>query len=563
MDRSRMKGLASRRLERPAASSCSSAEDSVSPSASSLFTRSLDLPPTSFRIGGGEGEMDRICQTLGIASPDDFGIPVEVWEASRKRSSSDVLPRLRSLGLDSLKIQAEEVGEAYSRCIVAGSSAERDDTESTRPESSELKEWNTSLVDLTRIGLVQSTGFSATAEGSGIKGIRPPLLKPPPPMKLPPPIDPRCSSWDFLRSFAPDSGPGRSSEANQRPVSSSSSDDGYSEEKVGGDAEKEETKADRHDKGSALQSGDTADESCSFTTNDCDTSSTMSPSPNYPPLSIITSWQKGQRLGQGSFGTVYEGIAGNGDFIAIKEVSLLDQGSQAQECIQQLEWEITLLSQLNHPNIVRYRGTCRDGSNLYIFLELVSKGSLLSLYKTYQLGDSQVSAYTRQILHGLKFLHDQGFIHRDIKCANILVHANGLVKLADFGLAKVTKLNDIKSCKGTPFWMAPEVINRKTNDGYGRSADIWSLGCSVLEMLTGQIPYSGLEPAQALFRIGRGELPPVPNTLSPEARDFILQCLNVNPDERPSAAELLNHPFVRRPLQSPPGSGSQHLGGQG
>jgi mitogen-activated protein kinase kinase kinase 1 len=164
--------------------------------------------------------------------------------------------------------------------------------------------------------------------------------------------------------------------------------------------------------------------------------------------------------------------------------------------------------------------------------------------------------YTRQILDGLKYLHDKGFIHRDIKCANILVDANGAVKLADFGLAKVSKFNDIKSCKGTPFWMAPEVINRKDSDGYGSPADIWSLGCTVLEMCTGQIPYSDLEPVQALFRIGRGTLPEVPDTLSLDARLFILKCLKVNPEERPTAAELLNHPFVRRPLPSVGSGGS-------
>jgi mitogen-activated protein kinase kinase kinase 1 len=193
---------------------------------------------------------------------------------------------------------------------------------------------------------------------------------------------------------------------------------------------------------------------------------------------------------------------------------------------------------------------------LYIFLELVSQGSLLKLYQRYQLRDSVVSMYTRQILDGLKYLHDKGFIHRDIKCANILVDASGAVKLADFGLAKVSKLNDIKSCKGTPFWMAPEVINPKRTDGYGSSADIWSLGCTVLEMLTRKIPYCDLEnPVQALFRIGRGVLPEIPDTLSPDSQDFILKCLKVNPEERPTATELLNHPFVRRPLSSS-GSGS-------
>ncbi|KAG7557090.1 Protein kinase-like domain superfamily [Arabidopsis suecica] len=277
--------------------------------------------------------------------------------------------------------------------------------------------------------------------------------------------------------------------------------------------------------------------------------------------SIITSWQKGQLLGRGSFGSVYEGISGDGDFFAVKEVSLLDQGSQAQECIQQLEGEIALLSQLQHQNIVRYRDTAKDGSNLYIFLELVSQGSLLKLYQRYQLRESVVSLYTRQILDGLKYLHNKGFIHRDIKCANILVDTNGAVKLADFGLAKVSKFNDIKSCMGTPFWMAPEVLNWKDSDGYGSPADIWSLGCTVLEMCTGQIPYSDLEPVQALFRIGRGTLPEVPETLSLDARHFILKCLKVNPEERPTAAELLNHPFVRRPLPSMGSGGSGGSGG--
>ncbi|KAL5554557.1 hypothetical protein UlMin_041958 [Ulmus minor] len=255
----------------------------------------------------------------------------------------------------------------------------------------------------------------------------------------------------------------------------------------------------------------------------------------------ITSWQKGELLGRGSFGSVYEGIAEYGFFIAVKEVSLLDEGSQ--ESIYQLEQEIALLSQFEHENIVQYFGTDKDESKLYIFLELVTKGSLQSLYQKYTLGDTQVSFYTRQILQGLNYLHDRNVIHRDIKCANVLVDANGSVKLADFGLAKVTKLNDVKSSKGTPFWMAPEVVNTK-KQGYGLPADIWSLGCTVLEMLTRKFPYSELEGFQALFRIGHGVPPSVPDSLSNDARDFIWKCLQVNPDARATAAELLNHSFV-------------------
>ncbi|GKU87703.1 hypothetical protein SLEP1_g2062 [Rubroshorea leprosula] len=251
----------------------------------------------------------------------------------------------------------------------------------------------------------------------------------------------------------------------------------------------------------------------------------------------------------------------DGFFFAVKEVSLLDQGSQGRQSIFQLEQEIELLSQFEHENIVQYYGTDKDESKLYIFLELVTKGSLLNLYQRYNLRDSQVSFYTRQILHGLKYLHDRNVVHRDIKCANILVDANGSVKLSDFGLAKATKLNDVKSCKGTAFWMAPEVVNLR-NQGYGLAADIWSLGCTVLEMLTREVPYSHLECMQALFRIGKGEPPPVPDSLSKDARDFILRCLQVNPNNRPTAVQLLHHPFVKRPPPTPSGSASPYLGRQ-
>ncbi|KAK1556852.1 hypothetical protein Q3G72_013413 [Acer saccharum] len=256
----------------------------------------------------------------------------------------------------------------------------------------------------------------------------------------------------------------------------------------------------------------------------------------------ITSWKKGKLLGCGSFGSVYEGFSDDGFSFAVKEVSLLDPSSRGQ-----LEQEIALLSRFKHENIVRYLGTDKDESKLYIFLELATEGSLRNLYQRYHLTDSQVSAYARQILHGLKYLHDRNVVHRDIKCANILVDASGYVKLADFGLAKATKLKEVKSFQGTAFWMAPEVVNNE-NKGYGIQVDIWSLGCTVLEMLTRQFPYSPLEWQQALFQIGRGVLPPIPDHLSKDAREFILKCLQTNPSDRPTAAQLLDHSFVKRPL---------------
>ncbi|TVU01727.1 hypothetical protein EJB05_52813, partial [Eragrostis curvula] len=273
-----------------------------------------------------------------------------------------------------------------------------------------------------------------------------------------------------------------------------------------------------------------------------DTEYFFSPSPHRRFKRTITSWLKGQHLGSGSFGSVYEAISDDGFFFAVKEVSLMDQGLNAKQRIVQLEHEIALLSRLEHENIVQYFGTDKGDGKLYIFLELVTQGSLAALYQKYHLQDSQVSAYTRQILNGLHYLHQRNVLHRDIKCANILVDASGLVKLADFGLAKeMSILSQAKSSKGTIYWMAPEVAKAKP---HGPPADIWSLGCTVLEMLTGKVPYPDMEWTHALLKIGRGIPPEIPSTLSEDARDFIERCVQKNPNDRPSAAQLLEHPFI-------------------
>ncbi|KAJ3695932.1 hypothetical protein LUZ60_001309 [Juncus effusus] len=259
----------------------------------------------------------------------------------------------------------------------------------------------------------------------------------------------------------------------------------------------------------------------------------------------IHKWMIGESLGRGSFGTVYSAINHDGFFFAIKEI-FIDQGINAKQAMIPLEQEVSLLSRLQHENIVQYYGTEQKEGKLYIFLELVTQGSLASLYRKYQLQDSQVSAYTRQILYGLNYLHQRNVLHRDIKCANILVDSSGCVKLADFGLAKeIDILIQAKSCKGSVYWMAPEVAKSRP---YGPSADIWSLGCTVLEMLTGKLPYPDTEWMPALFKIGRGERPPIPATLSEDARDFIDKCLQVNAGNRPSAVDLLKHPFLKRSL---------------
>ncbi|KAJ6370454.1 hypothetical protein OIU76_028686 [Salix suchowensis] len=154
-----------------------------------------------------------------------------------------------------------------------------------------------------------------------------------------------------------------------------------------------------------------------------------------------------------------------------------------------LENEITVLKRLDHENIIQCYGTEKDGEMLYIFLELVSQGTLEQAYKNCCFKESQVSHYTRQILQGLRYLHSCNAVHGDLKCANILVTELGRIKLADFGLSKSMEdhSQSLKLGLGSSYWMAPEVANRK-RVGYGFPSDIWSLGCTLTEMSTRKHP---------------------------------------------------------------------------
>ncbi|CAI9287137.1 unnamed protein product [Lactuca saligna] len=575
-------------IDYDASTSSSSSSSSSSHGGSAHRTRSLDIAllsdRTSFRIGGIDGEVDLICRSLGLSGPEDFEIPVAAWKARKASIPTDAdsppsfkfpdpaqnaTRKSQGSGLSKIfgskvKVNDDEV-KRESECsrLPHAEEARVFRTDEVEERDDDVNEWGINEVKCvtgpqlgTGVGLVNAEsspvfdddGACKSREKrhvevqSGIKGVRPPLLAPPPGIsKSRVVVDNLGSSWELIRGFANDDS------ASAGPIGIIGASDEYANidvhEQIG-------VKEENQNRGITLGNDDIVSPSSSNTLDDEDedeissnaaTELEDSDSPNGPLR--YKNWQKGDFLGRGSYGTVYEGFTEHGIFFAVKEVSLLDEGSQGQQSIVQLEQEISLLSQFKHENIVRYLGTDTGDGKLYIFLELVTKGSLASLYQKYHLGDSQVSVYTRQILSGLSYLHERNVVHRDIKCANILVDVTGSVKLADFGLAKATKLNDIKSCKGTPYWMAPEVVNRK-NNGYGLAVDIWSLGCTVLEMLTRKIPYSHLEGMQALFRIGRGEPPPIPETLSVEAQDFIVKCLQVDPNNRPTAAQLLMHPFV-------------------
>ncbi|KIW85766.1 hypothetical protein Z517_01158 [Fonsecaea pedrosoi CBS 271.37] len=254
----------------------------------------------------------------------------------------------------------------------------------------------------------------------------------------------------------------------------------------------------------------------------------------------LKDYQLGDCLGKGAFGSVYRALNwGTGETVAVKQIKLADLPKSELRVIM---LEIDLLKNLDHPNIVKYNGFVKTPETLNIILEYCENGSLHSISKNFgRFPENLVALYMSQVLQGLVYLHDQGVIHRDIKGANILTTKQGLVKLADFGVASRTTGLHESSVVGTPYWMAPEVIELT---GATTASDIWSLGCTVIELLDGKPPYHNLQPMPALFRIVNDDHPPLPQGASPAVLDFLMQCFQKDPNLRVSAKKLLKHPWI-------------------
>ncbi|KAJ3040330.1 hypothetical protein HK097_002584, partial [Rhizophlyctis rosea] len=266
-------------------------------------------------------------------------------------------------------------------------------------------------------------------------------------------------------------------------------------------------------------------------------------------------YRLGPLIGQGAFGKVFLGLnIATGEFMAVKQVVLGAPGdAQKKKREDALRREIELLKELDDENVVRYLGSEITQTHFNVFLEYISGGSISSvLARCGKFNDHIVQCLTLQILWGLEYLHERSIIHRDIKGANILVDTDGCVKISDFGISKkneyrmayqrVTRM----SMQGSIPWMAPEVAKGK---GYGAKVDVWSLGCLVLEMLTGLHPWHKVR-GNVIYLLGTGHSPPVPDTLSDSARDFLGKCFTIDPEARPTATELLEHEFVDVDLET-------------
>ena len=264
---------------------------------------------------------------------------------------------------------------------------------------------------------------------------------------------------------------------------------------------------------------------------------------------VAINWQKGKAIGSGAYGTVYLGMnVDTGKLLAVKTIPIVRLEEDSKE-LKSFRAEVDMMRGLHHENIVKYLGTEVTADSLNILLEYIPCGSIASLVKKIgALGEQILRIYTRQILSGLMYLHNYHIVHRDVKGSNILVDHTGVIKLTDFGASKrleeLVSANGTQSLKGTPNWMAPEVI---TKNLYCRQNDIWGVGCTIIEMATGRPPWSDhKDQMSVLFAIAQAKAPPpFPPALSPVGKDFLALCLRVDHRARPNAATLLRHPWMQ------------------
>ncbi|CCW61734.1 unnamed protein product [Phytomonas sp. EM1] len=270
-------------------------------------------------------------------------------------------------------------------------------------------------------------------------------------------------------------------------------------------------------------------------------------SPTEDKLWHVWQAKKEMRVGRGSSGDVYRGIdLDTGRTIAIKEILVpKDFSKDMEKQLQLLEREINVMRKLRHPNIINYLGAAREGNCIKVFMEYVPGGTLGDQLRcSGPLSEDQARHYTKQLLSGLEYLHNQRIVHRDLKGDNLFLHKDNVLKLGDFGTSKelaTTLVTD--SVAGTPNFMAPEVI---ACSGHSYAADIWSVGCCVVEMLVGKPPFSSLDNHMAvMFAIIKGKVgDEMPAHASASARDFFRACTQHEPKDRCSARELQTHPWI-------------------
>eukprot|EP01122_Echinamoeba_exundans_P006210 TRINITY_DN1706_c0_g1_i2.p1 TRINITY_DN1706_c0_g1~~TRINITY_DN1706_c0_g1_i2.p1 ORF type:complete len:625 (-),score=155.41 TRINITY_DN1706_c0_g1_i2:203-2077(-) len=253
-----------------------------------------------------------------------------------------------------------------------------------------------------------------------------------------------------------------------------------------------------------------------------------------------------RKIGEGAAGEVYIAKESrSGRNVAIKKMPLNAQNMKL------ISTEIQIMKTSRHPNIVEFFDCFIVEKKLWVVMEYMGNGCLTEVLEQFDNGvamnEAQIAFVCRENLRGLSYVHSMHRIHRDIKSDNILLGADGSVKIADFGYA--AQLTQEKSKRativGTPYWMAPELIR---GQNYDQKVDVWSLGIMIMEMAEGEPPYMDFPPLRALFLITTKGIPPLkePERWSEVFRDFVNKCLEKDIEKRPTADEMLKHPFIQK-----------------
>jgi len=249
------------------------------------------------------------------------------------------------------------------------------------------------------------------------------------------------------------------------------------------------------------------------------------------------------KIGQGAYGVVYRAW----DIyierkVAIKIINLEDIGDD----IDDINQEIAIMSEISCKNLIKYYASYVVGSFVWIVMEFLEAGSASEIVKELGPFDEGSAAFIlKELLTALEYLHQERKIHRDVKAGNLLVSGDGNIKLADFGVTgQLTETMDKRKTRvGTPFWMAPEVITESSYDG---CADIWSTGITAIELVTGAPPYANkVHPMQVIFLIPKNPPPVLEGAFSDDFKDFVAKCLQKEASKRPTAQQLLDHPFIK------------------
>lgn len=241
-----------------------------------------------------------------------------------------------------------------------------------------------------------------------------------------------------------------------------------------------------------------------------------------------------ETLGSGAFGTVFKvSLKASGFLLAAKQIKIIDES---------LKREVDTLKSCKHENLLQYYG-CAVTTETWVLTDYCGAGSCTDIMERTQctFSEQQAAYILNNCIRGLSYLHSQGVIHRDIKCANIMITSEGKVKLGDFGVSERITISVSKrqTTVGSPYWMSPEVIK---SEAYGLEADIWSLGITAIELVDGVPPLSDIHPMRVLFKIPY--LPaPIPDG-SDIFKHFVAQCLNKDPSKRLTAKQLLKEPFI-------------------